>query len=191
VARDRQRAKQRQADRRAARIEQRKEAAGDGQKPAEPAREEPVEPPVEPPPEETAAQSRDEALDEADLEVGAPPQDLGFSERTVAHEPEEAEGEDVMDEDDFEAEEDLADEAAGGKAARRARRRERDTTPRRQHGRVVGFLVNVWAELQRVQWPDRQAVTTLTGVVLGFVIIAGLYLGALDFVFNKLIKLIL
>jgi preprotein translocase SecE subunit len=31
----------------------------------------------------------------------------------------------------------------------------------------------VVAELRRVQWPDRQATTTLTGVVLGFVLIAG------------------
>ena len=187
MARNRQRAKQRQAERRAARIEERKQG-GDGKKPPE---EPAPEAPVEPTPEEAAPMTREEALDQADLDVGAPPQDLGFSERTIEHEPTEVEGEDVMDEDDFESEEDLADEAAGGKAARRARRRERDASPRRQHGRVIGFLVNVWAELQRVQWPDRQAVTTLTGVVLGFVIIAGVYLGLLDYVFAKLIKLIL
>ena len=42
----------------------------------------------------------------------------------------------------------------------------------------------VWAELQRVQWPDRQALTTLTGVVLGFVLIMGGYLGLLDAIFS-------
>ena len=35
-----------------------------------------------------------------------------------------------------------------------------------------------WAELQRVQWPDRRQVGQATAVVLGFVVIAGIYLGA-------------
>jgi preprotein translocase SecE subunit len=49
----------------------------------------------------------------------------------------------------------------------------------------------VVAELRRVQWPDRQATTTLTGVVLGFVIIAGSYLGLLDAVFSRLVDAII
>ena len=48
-----------------------------------------------------------------------------------------------------------------------------------------------WAELRRVQWPDRQALTTLTGVVLGFVLIAGGYLGLLDAIFSRIIQAIL
>ncbi len=47
------------------------------------------------------------------------------------------------------------------------------------------------AELRRVQWPDRQATTTLTGVVLGFVLIAGGYLGLLDAIFSRLVDLII
>ena len=57
--------------------------------------------------------------------------------------------------------------------------------------RVVQFLIAVWAELQRVQWPNRQALVTLTGVVLGFVLIAGGYLGLLDAIFSELIQAIL
>jgi len=57
--------------------------------------------------------------------------------------------------------------------------------------RVIQFLIAVWAELQRVQWPNRQALVTLTGVVLGFVLIAGGYLGLLDAIFSELIKRIL
>ena len=57
--------------------------------------------------------------------------------------------------------------------------------------RVIGFLENVWAELKRVQWPDRRTLTQLTGVVLVFVIITGAYLGLLDAVFSKLINKIL
>ena len=53
------------------------------------------------------------------------------------------------------------------------------------------FAIAVWAELQRVQWPNRQALVTLTGVVLGFVLIAGGYLGLLDAIFSELIQAIL
>ena len=58
-------------------------------------------------------------------------------------------------------------------------------------GRVFSFLRACWAELQRVQWPDRKTLTQLTGIVMFFVILAGAYLGALDAVFQKLIQAIL
>jgi preprotein translocase subunit SecE len=61
----------------------------------------------------------------------------------------------------------------------------------RQRGKVLAFLANVWAELQRVQWPDRTALTSLTGIVLGFVLIAGGYLGLLDAIFSRVINAIL
>jgi preprotein translocase subunit SecE len=46
--------------------------------------------------------------------------------------------------------------------------------------RFVAFLRASWSELQRVQWPDRRAVGQATAVVLGFVVVAGLYLGVAD-----------
>ncbi len=49
----------------------------------------------------------------------------------------------------------------------------------------------MWAELQRVEWPDRQTLTTLTGVVLLFVVIMGAYLGLLDAIFSRIINKIL
>jgi preprotein translocase SecE subunit len=61
----------------------------------------------------------------------------------------------------------------------------------RSRGRVGAFLASVWAELQRVQWPNRETVTLLTGVVLAFVLIAGGYLGLLDLIFSKLVQQIL
>ncbi len=57
--------------------------------------------------------------------------------------------------------------------------------------RFVNFIKACWAELQRVQWPDRRQVGQATGVVLGFVIVAGLFLGAADFVAEKLVDLII
>jgi preprotein translocase subunit SecE len=61
----------------------------------------------------------------------------------------------------------------------------------RSHSRLINFLQGSWRELQRVQWPDRRAVMQATGVVIGFVIVAGLYLGLADAVAGKIVTLIL
>jgi preprotein translocase SecE subunit len=64
--------------------------------------------------------------------------------------------------------------------------------PRRVPGnRLINFLQGSWHELQRVQWPDRRQVMQATGVVIGFVIVAGVYLGVADAVASKLMDLIL
>jgi preprotein translocase subunit SecE len=62
---------------------------------------------------------------------------------------------------------------------------------RKGAGRFVGFLQASWAELQRVQWPDRRQVAQATGVVIGFVIIAGLYLGVADWVAKQVVNAII
>jgi len=61
----------------------------------------------------------------------------------------------------------------------------------RRGNRFVNFLRASWAELQRVQWPDRRQVGQATAVVLGFVVIAGAYLGVADALAQKLVDLIL
>jgi preprotein translocase SecE subunit len=57
--------------------------------------------------------------------------------------------------------------------------------------RMVTFLQGSWRELQRVQWPDRRQVMQATGVVLGFVIVAGVYLGVADWIAEKIVHIIL
>ena len=57
--------------------------------------------------------------------------------------------------------------------------------------RTVGFIEGCWAELRRVQWPDRQQVVQATGVVLGFVVITGVFLGVADFVAGKIVNAII
>jgi preprotein translocase SecE subunit len=74
--------------------------------------------------------------------------------------------------------------AAFGSAAEPAERRP-------SGNRVISFLRASWAELQRVQWPDRQQVAQATGVVLGFVIITGIFLGVADYVAGKIINAII
>jgi len=64
--------------------------------------------------------------------------------------------------------------------------------PARSGGpRVFAFFRSSWAELQRVQWPDRRQVAQATAVVLGFVIVAGAYLGLADAAAQRVIDLIL
>jgi preprotein translocase subunit SecE len=63
--------------------------------------------------------------------------------------------------------------------------------PIRKGNRAIAFLRASWAELQRVQWPDRRHVTQATAVVLGFVAVAGAYLGLADFVAKEFVELIL
>jgi len=63
--------------------------------------------------------------------------------------------------------------------------------PRPSGNRVFNFLRASWAELQRVQWPDRQQVAQATGVVLGFVVVTGIFLGVADYLAGKLINFII
>jgi preprotein translocase subunit SecE len=57
--------------------------------------------------------------------------------------------------------------------------------------RVFGFLQGSWRELQRVQWPDRRQVMQATGVVIGFVIVAGVFLGVADVLATHLMNYVL
>jgi preprotein translocase subunit SecE len=201
VARDRQRAKQRQAERRARRLEQQ------GKQPRPPVDEGSGEQRKPPPVDEGNVTQEILGIPGIDpgLQVGAPPSNEGRSDTVFEHEVTEEEalqeiedwevgGEEHLTEDEIDAELEAEDELAGrGEDGFEVRgRRGRDEVEKhRQRPRVIQFLIAVWAELQRVQWPNRQAMITLTGVVLGFVLIAGGYLGLLDAVFSELIKAIL
>jgi preprotein translocase SecE subunit len=57
--------------------------------------------------------------------------------------------------------------------------------------RLVNFIRGSWRELQRVQWPDRRQVVQATSVVIGFVIVAGVYLGVADWAAGKIVNLII
>jgi len=108
--------------------------------------------------------------------------------------------------------EELTEEALGGGGGRRGRRSrggdggdgDGDGEPAesgpsgaaalpatRQGSRLIHFVQGSWRELQRVQWPDRRQVAQATGVVIGFVIVAGVFLGLADLVANKVVTLIL
>jgi len=100
-----------------------------------------------------------------------------------------------------------SEKRAEAKTAKEAEKRKRDEQKRRereqiakkqkqaagqrQRGGVIGFLVSCWAELKKVQWPDRETLVQATAVTVLFVAVAAAYLGALDAAFNWLIKQIL
>jgi preprotein translocase subunit SecE len=191
LARDRQEAKRRQAERREARLRERGRAdagdeAGDGAATSRPERtdgsgregdERTDATDGRPTDSDGVGGSDDVVLDpaaEARLATAAPPEDTGRSD-TVVESPPPA----PHFEEDEPEERDASD------------RPRRQDGGEKERGRVMAFLVAVWAELQRVQWPDRKTLTTLTGVVLGFVLIAGGYLGALDAIFSRLVQTIL
>ena len=72
------------------------------------------------------------------------------------------------------------------------KRRRAPTEPQeRQRGAVIGFLISCWAELKRVQWPDRDTLIQASAVTVVFIAVAAAYLGALDAMFSWLVKHIL
>jgi preprotein translocase SecE subunit len=101
---------------------------------------------------------------------------------------------------------------AEAKAAKAAERKRRDDQKRKEsellarkekqasakqvrqsgaRGGVIGFLLSCWAELKKVQWPDRETLIQATAVTVIFVAVAAAYLGALDALFDFLVKQIL
>jgi preprotein translocase SecE subunit len=182
VAQKRQRSKQRQAERRQRRLAERGGAGSltDG---------------------DEATRQRDperqEAEENVDLEVAAPPEEVGRSDFTTRHEQPPPPDFEIDDEELADEAEAGAAPAAGGRGPRGVRGGDGagaaaagEPLPK-ERGRIIEFLKAVWAELQRVQWPDRRQTTQLTGVVLFFVLILGAYLGGLDAIFSKLIQSIL
>ncbi len=99
---------------------------------------------------------------------------------------------DFEEADDFEEVDDATlEREAVGSAPARSPAAPPGAPTRKGAGRFIGFLRASWAELQRVQWPDRRAVAQATGVVLGFVVVAGLYLGVADWVAKQVVNAII
>ena len=70
-------------------------------------------------------------------------------------------------------------------------KKQKQAAAQRQRGGFIGFLISCWAELKKVQWPDRETLVQATAITILFVAVAAAYLGALDAAFNWLIKQIL
>jgi preprotein translocase subunit SecE len=176
VARDRQRAKQRKARR----------AQNPGPAPTGPHRENV--------PGELDHASADVDRFEAELISGADgepdpaPDELELEREAL----EDDAGDELVDDDlDHDRGDDVAepDAAQAGLATREGAVPGQPT--KRGASRFLAFVRASWAELQRVQWPDRRQVGQATAVVLGFVVIAGAYLGLADAVAQRIVDLII
>ena len=73
----------------------------------------------------------------------------------------------------------------------RIARKEKQASEGRRRGAVIGFIVSCWAELKKVQWPDRDTLVQASAVTLVFVAVAAAYLGALDALFSWMVDRIL
>jgi preprotein translocase subunit SecE len=189
VARNRKRAKERRARRPAESVVSVRRDREDG-----------APPPI-------AHAAPDVELAEAQLALGRDPE---IEAEADAEGPLDAETEGPLEDEDLTQNGELADgEAAalgGGRGGGGGRSRSlpaRAGEPGGGHGsavaehrphlvaRLSAFLQGCWHELQRVQWPDRRQVMQATGVVIGFVIVAGLFLGAADWVAQQIVKFVL
>ena len=133
-------------------------------------------------------------VDEALLaERGALPPNVGDDDD--AHLAEGVYDDELVD-DDFErapddAPEDVLVKEPGRRGAAHPEVAHEHAPARKQRGRVLTFLRHSADELRRVQWPNRQQVGSATAVVLGFVVIAGAYLGLLDALWKPIVDAIL
>jgi preprotein translocase SecE subunit len=83
------------------------------------------------------------------------------------------------------------EEARAKEERRKAREKRPAEVTERQRGAVTGFIASCWAELRKVQWPDRETLIQASAVTILFVAVMAAYLGALDAVFNELVQLII
>jgi preprotein translocase subunit SecE len=64
----------------------------------------------------------------------------------------------------------------------------RGTVATKPQGRLRTFLREVRVEMSKVTWPPRKELITSTGVVLLAVVIAGVYIGVWDFIWNLIVR---
>jgi preprotein translocase subunit SecE len=61
---------------------------------------------------------------------------------------------------------------------------------RRLIDRLTEYLKDTRGELRKTSWPTREQATNLTLIVLAVTIVMAAFLGALDFVFAQIVRLI-
>jgi len=57
--------------------------------------------------------------------------------------------------------------------------------------RVRNYLADVWAVMKKVSWVQRKELFTTTLVVIIFSTVLALFIGAVDFIFSRLLGIVL
>jgi preprotein translocase subunit SecE len=98
----------------------------------------------------------------------------------------------LLEDEAFEEVEEPVEEDRGGRRRERVPAHTAEAPAAGRGGsRFFNFLRASWAELKRVQWPDRRQVGQATAVVLGFVVVAGAFLGIIDAAAQRVVDLII
>jgi preprotein translocase subunit SecE len=69
--------------------------------------------------------------------------------------------------------------------------KEEKSIARRQPNRIQRYFTETIGELRKVTWPTRKEAINLTIVVLIVMTVMSIFLGGLDFIFNRVINLII
>ncbi len=56
---------------------------------------------------------------------------------------------------------------------------------------MVSFFKEVYRELKKVEWPTRQELIRLTGIVVLVSVVVGVYIGVIDITLAKLLESII
>jgi preprotein translocase subunit SecE len=81
----------------------------------------------------------------------------------------------------------------GSATTKGSNKKSQQKQPQRSGGVLSGsrrFARDVRGELRRVSWPDRDQLRQSTAVVLIIVVVLAVYVAAVDFVFQNLVRLI-
>ena len=57
--------------------------------------------------------------------------------------------------------------------------------------RIRNYLADVWAEMKKVSWVKRKELFTTTLVVIIFSTVLAMFIGAVDFIFSRLLGIVL
>jgi len=57
--------------------------------------------------------------------------------------------------------------------------------------KILNFLHEVRTELEKVSWPEKRVLKITTGVIVLFMILFALYIGLVDIIFSKGIRIFL
>jgi len=64
----------------------------------------------------------------------------------------------------------------------------RGSVATKPHGRIRTFFGEVRVEMGKVTWPPRKELLQATGVVIIAIVIAGVYIGVFDFIWNIIVR---
>lgn len=56
---------------------------------------------------------------------------------------------------------------------------------------MINYLKDVRAEMKHVSWPTPRLTAVYTAVVIGVSLLVAVYLGALDYVFSSILKVLI